>query len=463
MSRSGLSGLTIGGLVSLALVQPMLIPLDVGAVPACAPQINRQLEGAALKGAHWGIVIQDLDSGQTLYQKNAHRLFVPASTLKLLTTATALQLLGPDYRWQTPLYLQGQGPNLEQLTLFAQGDPTLTTAHLKAIAESLQTQGIRRINRLTLADPQPQKNPYPDSWEWGDLPYAYAPILSAAILNENQVTLTVTPQELGQPLALSWSDSLALPVGYLDNQTRTVATNPQPLSLEPRWGKNPWLLRGSLSPDAPPVTLRLGVPEPHRYFLAVWQRELRNQGIEVEKTQLLPALEPPPSIPWLTLISAPLKNVMARINQDSHNLYAEALGRLWTPLEGQAFWHSLFPDLSLKVVDSSGLSRQNLLSPQFLVQLLAHMTHTPYADIYKQSLAIAAQGGTLQNRFRDTVVAGKLWGKTGTLGGTAGLAGYMQINEQKTRIVVILVNNSVLESRPLRQALDDIVLLAHQC
>jgi D-alanyl-D-alanine carboxypeptidase/D-alanyl-D-alanine-endopeptidase (penicillin-binding protein 4) len=91
------------------------------------------------------------------------------------------------------------------------------------------------------------------------------------------------------------------------------------------------------------------------------------------------------------------------------------------------------------------------------------MAHTPHADIYKQSLAIAGQGGTLQNRLRDTVVAGKLWGKTGTLGGTAGLAGYMEIDAQKTRIVVILVNNSVLESPQLRQALDDIVLLAHQC
>jgi len=441
----------------------MLIPWGLGAVPACAPQINRQLEGAALKGAYWGIVIQDLDSGQTLYQKNARQLFVPASTLKLLTTAMALQFLGPHYRWQTPLYLRGQGPNLEQLTLFAQGDPTLTTAHLKAIADSLQAQGIRRINRLTLADPQPQKNPYPDSWEWGDLPYAYAPNLSTAILNENQVTLTVTPQELDQPLALSWSDSLAFPVGYLDNQTRTVAASPQPLSLEPRWGKNPWILRGSLNPDAPPVTLRLSIPEPHRYFLAVWQRELRNKGIEVGKTELLPALEPPLFAPWLTLTSAPLENVIARINQDSHNLYAEALGSLWSPLEGQAFWLSLFPDLSFKVVDSSGLSRQNLLSPQFLVQLLTHMAHTPYADIYKRSLAIAAQGGTLQNRLKDTVVAGKFWGKTGTLGGTASLAGYMEINEQKTRIVVILVNNSVLESPQLRQALDDILLLAHQC
>lgn len=412
--------------------------------------IETHLARPDLAQGHWGVVIQDLASGETLYERNGDQLFTPASSLKLLVTAAALRHLGADFRWQTPLYLQGAPPVLAELTLNAQGDPTLTTADLAKLAQDLRQRGVTVIQTLTLVDATPPQRRHPDSWEGGDLTYSYAPPVNQAILNGNQGTLTLTPQAPGQPLKLEVSDPLALGTVSLSNQTR-VASEPEPLALAGIWGTSQWILTGALPPTAEPARLNFAIPDPGAYFLAVLRQELSRQGIEIRQKRLVRDFTPS-SAPGLILTSPPLGEIVARINQDSDNLYAEALGRL---LERR----NLSPgteDVQLK--DYSGLSRQNLVSPRFLTDLLKEMKQAPSAPVFRDSLALMGERGTLRNRLQDTPIAGKFWGKTGALTGTVSLTGYWQISPRQTLGVAIFANNSPLGPGDLRRAIDELLL-----
>ena len=111
------------------------------------------------------------------------------------------------------------------------------------------------------------------------------------------------------------------------------------------------------------------------------------------------------------------------------------------------------------LVDGSGLSRHNLITPQMLVKVLSLMASSPQYKTYRNSLALAGVNGTLKKRFRDTVVQGNLWGKTGSLTGVATLAGYLNLPQGENLVLSIMVNNSDRSGRELRQAIDEIVLL----
>ncbi|MEM7595188.1 MAG: D-alanyl-D-alanine carboxypeptidase/D-alanyl-D-alanine-endopeptidase, partial [Cyanobacteria bacterium P01_A01_bin.83] len=169
--------------------------------------------------------------------------------------------------------------------------------------------------------------------------------------------------------------------------------------------------------------------------------------------------------------SLPMEQILEEINQESNNLYAEAVGKLLakklnseTPIE--AIKSSLDtiginPD-EYVLIDVSGLSRQNLITPQALIAILRTMSQLPEGISYRQTLALAGTNGTLKNRFVNSPVADNLWAKTGTLTGVGSLSGYL-INGQDTDLVLsILVNNSELKSNKIRQAIDQIIVILNQ-
>ncbi|MGL5035220.1 MAG: D-alanyl-D-alanine carboxypeptidase/D-alanyl-D-alanine endopeptidase, partial [Microcystaceae cyanobacterium] len=162
--------------------------------------------------------------------------------------------------------------------------------------------------------------------------------------------------------------------------------------------------------------------------------------------------------------SLPLSEIIKITNQDSNNLYAEAL---LNSLKNQANSNpepikitfknlGLNPD-SLILKDGSGLARQNLVSPRFFNQVLLQLAPN---QTYRNSLAIAGQSGTLKNRFVDTPLAGKLQGKTGTLSGVSSLSGYFTDANNQPFVFSILVNNANLPSSVLRETIDQILLLS---
>ncbi|MDX1373406.1 MAG: D-alanyl-D-alanine carboxypeptidase, partial [Nitrososphaeraceae archaeon] len=98
--------------------------------------------------SHWGIFAQNLETEEILYQLNEDKYFVPASNIKLITSAAALFTLGKDFQIRTSFYATGSSPNLESLTIVGRGDPTLTTEHLQKMVQQLKISGVEQINQL---------------------------------------------------------------------------------------------------------------------------------------------------------------------------------------------------------------------------------------------------------------------------------------------------------------------------
>ncbi len=452
---------------NFAVATPRL-PLRLAPTPAldslCSEQFSKKietyLERPDLASAHWGIVFQALESDQPLYSRNGEKLFVPASNLKLLTTAAALASFGPDYRYKTPLYSLGKPPVLEHVRLVAQGDPSLTSQTLEVIARELREAGVIQIKQLILEDPLTPTGDRRLSWEWDDLTYGYAPGVNRAILNQNQVQLSLSPQSLGQPLQVSWSDLIAGQQWYVINRTKTVAKPQNQLKISQPQGRNQLWLTGDMAPGQPPDLTTLAIPQPRDYFLHVWRQTLTKAEIQVDSLLLNPAnASLHAENPWQAIASPPLGEMIKTVNQESNNLYAESLLNKLSEAFPEDPWQALNLPQSQHLRDGSGLSRQNLLSPQTLVNVLIKMQKTPS---YRESLAIAGVTGTLKSRFLSTDLVGKVQGKTGTLTGVAGLSGYLATPGQNSLAFSILVNNAHTKPTQLREAMDQIILWASQ-
>ena len=170
----------------------------------------------------------------------------------------------------------------------------------------------------------------------------------------------------------------------------------------------------------------------------------------------------------LEISSSTIQELITETNQESNNLYAEALLNLiqenhnsLDSLKNILTKLGLDPN-SYVLKDGSGLSRQNLVSPAVFVQLLTAMAQSTHGESYRKSLAIAAETGTLKGRFQDTAVAGKLHAKTGTLSGSSSLSGYLDNPNFQPLVFSILVNNSEQASPFLRKAIDSIIILLSQ-
>ena len=438
-----------------------------------ASEINKIINRPQLRRSHWGIEIQTLEEGKTLYSLNGDQFFTPASSLKLLTSAAVLLELGSDYRIKTPLYSVGDGPNLSSLRFQGQGDPTVSTESLKTIVHQLQQKGIKKIENLIIDDSYfapPLINP---TWEWLDVHSYFATAVNSTILNQNTVTLTLFPQEIGQPVKYTWSDAIAARQWQVINQTTTgKADIDYGIELDSYLGQPILQLRGELGVNEPADVWDLAVLNPAQYFLESWRSQLTKAGISVIRGEVINQPESNPEEQELLTINAPpMQQLLTVINQSSNNLYAEVLGKILAKELNQetatdAIEYSLtnlgIKPNTYKLVDASGLSRQNLITPQTLVNTLRLMSQLPQGKSYQESLAVAGVSGTLKNRYANSSIIGNLFGKTGTLTGVSTLSGYIFDHQNSTLIFSIIVNNSDLKSKSIRQVIDQITVITNR-
>jgi D-alanyl-D-alanine carboxypeptidase/D-alanyl-D-alanine-endopeptidase (penicillin-binding protein 4) len=434
--------------------------------------------------AHWGISIQTLstrDGGSTLYATNAQHYFLPASNLKLLTTAAALRKLGSQFRIRTSVY--GVGSSLvAALRVQGRGDPSLTDAQLRVLAQQLRRQGVRQVNQLIGSDDYfrgPILNP---SWEVEDIQADYGAPVNSLILNQNAVELKLHPQAIGQPLRVEWANPIEAKSWRIDNSAIAVAaTEPGSVNVSRDLGRPVIQISGQLPVNSEPESIAVAVPDPAQHFLRHFRQALLAQQISVNQTQVAPS-RAMGERELAAVDSPPLAQLLVETNQESNNLYAESLLRTLgiDPEEslpnrskvtmdsaterGLAVVKTTLTGLGVNpegyvMADGSGLSRHNLVSPEALVQTLKAMAKLPEAATYRASLPVAGVSGTLQNRFRNTPAQGILHAKTGTLSGVSALSGYLNSPNFQPLVFSILVNQSDQPSPVLRQAIDEIVLL----
>ena len=460
-------------------------PLVAQTTPAgtlCPAQLGRAItlitSRSSLAGVRWGILVQRLGTGtdrQTLFARNASKLFIPASNNKLLTTAAALKALGAQYRFHTAVYGSSNQTNPTTLRIVGHGDPSLTTAQLAALAQQLKQQGIQQVGQLIGDDTYfrgAASNPY---WDKDDALEGYGAPVNSLMLNQNGIGMTLFPQRVGQPLQVQWDDPTDANTWRLSNQTTTVSAQ-EGEYVDAVRAPDQWLIRvtGQLRAGSEAEPIAVSIPNPGNYLIDKFRTALTNANITVQSATVVKATPAPPGEPELAAVeSAPLAQLLIETNRESNNTYAEALlktlGATQTPSQdatagGIAAVKATLTPLGVNaagysMVDGSGLASRNRVSPEALVQTLQAMAQLPTAAVYRNSLSVAGSSGTLKNRFRNTPAQGRLQAKTGTISGVVSLSGYLAPPNYPNVVLSILTNASGTPATTVRGAVDDIVLV----
>ncbi len=417
--------------------------------------LREQVEALAqgLKEAKVGVLIYSTRAGQAVYGLNEREPFRLASNTKLLTTASALARLGPDFRFRTSVGTIGA-----DLHVFGGGDPNLSgrfheddpVAIFRQWAAKLKAAGVARVENLVLHTGAFDGQHLNPGWKGYDLWWWWSAPFGALSLNDNCVDLRVEPGAEGEPLKVRISPETAYVT--IVNQTRTSAKPQRPFGFTRAPGTNTITLRGELGARA---SYSVAIHDPSAFFGAVLKETLAREGIEVagrvEESEK-PA-EECPGYRELAFWESGLPATLAACNQPSQNFYAEMLLRTlgWkskgkgTLENGLAAAREFLAGEAkleeLSQQDGSGLTRENRASPADLVKLLLHMRSHKDGKVFIDSLpSNGAAKGTLRNRMTAADVRGRVRAKTGHISGVSALSGYAESLGGDTWIFSILVN-----------------------
>ena len=448
--------------------------------------------GQAAKG-EWGLLIADAKTGEALFELNADRYFVPASNMKLFTTALALAKLGREYRFQTTLESLAQptadGKVAGPLFLVGRGDPNLSNrkwpyaqkeefdgAPERAIAEladALVTKGVKEISGDIVGDDSyfPRER-YPNGWEIDDMVWEYGAAISAIVVDDNTVQLTLSAGEkAGDHVEAVVSP--ATPEFVVDNEVITSAAGVKAdLTLKREPGSNLITILGTLPAKSPSRKLTLAIQEPALHAAAMLKRLLVERGIQVDGVPRALSFPPGPPTGEARVVlaehlSIPLGDSVRLVNKISQNLHTEMLLRtaarqkgIWATPEDLVNFPADFyavagiPSGDVVQTDGSGLSRHDLVTPRAVVALLLYAQKQPWFGDYYGSLPVAGVDGTLEDRMKNSIAAGRLHAKTGSVEHVRTRAGYAELPSGRRLVFSFMSNNMGSKSHEATDALD---------
>lgn len=426
------------------------------AISATLPKAVRdELKRAKIPLSSVSIVVQQSDTRTPLISQNAEQTMNPASTMKLLTTISALDILGPAYQWKTEAYLDGKLENgvLQGDLIFkGYGDPKLTIERFWLFLRELRQRGLREIRGDVVLDHSFFEVVDHDPGAFDNdptRPYNVGP--NALLLNFNALRL-----RLSQNGALTNAVVEPALSGYtISNRITTVVRMPcgGDNTYKPRLEFRNIVLEGAIPVDCGEMDDYFALLPHDEYFLAVFSDLWKELGGALQG-KLRKGSAPPNQIPFATYFSPPLSEVIRDINKYSNNTMARQLfltlgtteglpGSIASSTKAITRWldeHKLaFPELVLE--NGAGLSRTERISAQHLAQLLRHAAHSPFAAELEASLPILGVDGTVRKRFKDSELAGQAHLKTGTLEGVKSVAGYVHAKSGKQWIVVFIINH----------------------
>ncbi len=442
-----------------------------------ATEIDRIIDRPELRRYRWGIVVRDLNGTSQLYNRDGDRLFIPASNVKLITTAVALRQLGATRRLRTSVYQLPSTGNRANLVVVGRGDPSLTVAKLPLLVQQLKQRGITQIDRISFDDGYFRGEQLNSGWEWGDLSTDYAPAINGLMLNQNSNPLTVSPQQVGLPLKYAWKDP-SLNNWQIDNQSLTaVASQTDRVDAIAMFGKSTIRLTGKLAPNAPSTQIDLPLVNPAGSFMNAFNQSLNRSGISIGNTRLVME-QNIFNLPEIAAIDSPtIRELINETNQKSNNVYAEVLlksiGRthpthytssedtsaLGIALVKQRLTEMGVDPQTYSLYDGSGLSRHNLVAPATFVRVLSTMATTSVGQIYRDSLPISGISGSLKNRMKGTLAQGIVRAKTGSLSGVASLSGYINPPKYSPLVFSIILNQHDRPTSQIVKVIDEIVIV----
>ena len=410
------------------------------------------------------MLVTDAETGDVLFTLNPAQYFTPASNTKLFTTALALATLGSDYRIRTTVEATGMidpaGRLRGDLVLVGRGDDLANRVFpfskqvqrdgppekvLAGFADQLARRGVKQIDGDVVADDSylvPAR--FPSGWTVDDTVWSYGAAVSAIAVNDNALTLEVRPGEArGAPLRFSVD-----PAGSLYSVRNEALTPAAGTEAQLRLARDPesriFILSGTLPLDAPRRPLSVAVQEPAENAAALLAHLLEARGVHIlGRSRARHAGDPelsasPPSRTVLAEHLSPtlLENVRLT-NKISDNLHAELLLRVAAKEKGGAdtlddalkFAEQFRQGIGLApedvlLKDGSGLSRDDLATPESFVHLLAYIARQPWGAAFLGTLPVAGVDGTLENRMKGTAAAGRIQAKTGQVDHVEDLSGF---------------------------------------
>lgn len=436
-----------------------------------------------------GISVVQISTGKTIYHRNDDRLLLPASNMKLLTSALALQRLGPDYKFTTKLLLAPSG----DLVLLGSGDPSISgrvfpydkdapagpgLRAIEDLADQAVKSGIARIDGDIVGDDRLYPwAPYAPSWTQDDaLRESGAPV-SALTLDENVLTLVIRPGEHPGDLAHIALDP-ALEYYAIDNRIATVGANAGPrIRIARANGSRQVELWGSIPASGEAIRETLAIDDPALYAACALYDALTRRGIAISgrprarHRATFQDDEPSAGNVIASRESPPLENLLQVMDKVSQNLFAELMLRE----VGRVTRHTGTRDAGLeelsaflqeigaakddaRVEDGSGLARNAMLTPRLLTKLLAFMQASPHQEQWLALLPVGGEDGTLRHRFAGAKDAAAIHAKTGSLARSLALSGYADSKTYGRVAFSIIVNDFSAPQSEVRALIDKIAL-----
>ena len=400
----------------------------------------------ASRGGEWGVVVVSLASGDTLFARNADRQLLPASTMKLFTSAVALERFGADYRFTTEVLREGavgsDGVLRGNLILRGAGDPSFSRRFadgtsgetpMAAIARLVWQAGVRRVSGDIVGDASAfDDRMVPEGWRSRYLGAHYAARVSALSYNEN--LLTVRVKAAGKSAAVSFEPALS---GLaVVNNVKVVSGRGARIGV--RQTDDGIEVRGTVGAAGSGTSVQVVAEHPALMTTAAFRAALEAQGIVVEsQVRLGKAANGAPRV--AVLPSATLGELVTTMNGESNNHFAEMLFRNSARSVGVVgsadnanillrrflYEKAGVQPTDVYAADGSGLSTADRVTPRAMVQLLGYASRAPWHDVLEQSLPVAGRTETLRRRMKYTPAMGNLHAKTGTTNDVASLGGYV--------------------------------------
>lgn len=414
-----------------------------------------ELKRAHIPLSSVGIVVQRSDTRTPLLTRNASKAMNPASTMKLLTTFAALEMLGPAYQWRTEAYLDGvleEGVLEGNLVFKGYGDPKLTIEQFWLWLRELRQRGLREIHGDIVLDRSFFEGISHDPAEFDNDPTrAYNVGPNALLLNFNALRLRLVPGAAQAEALLEPNLS-----GY-DIKNRITTTESQPCrggdNYTARLEERSIVLEGTLPTECGAVDDYLALLSHDEYFFAVFRSLWEELGGTFQGA-LREGSAPAGLTAFSTWQSRSLLEAIRDINKFSNNImarqlfltlgvaggYPASIERSVTEITQWLYTQNLeFPELVLE--NGAGLSRRERISAQHLADLLGRAARSPYSAELESSLPILGMDGTMKKRLKGNGIAGYGHIKTGMLEGVKSIAGYVHAGDGTQWIVVFIINH----------------------
>ena len=464
------------------LVLTLLACVLVGSAPSAAPppladRVDDLLRRWDVDEAFWGIAVYDVEAEEMIYSRNPQQSFLPASNQKIITSATALDVLGSTHRYETVLHYDGttEGAVMSgDLVLEGSGDPTFGSSQvrgedpLQVWSDRLAEMGVERIEGRLIGDDNAfDDRPYPEGWTVNYITDQKGRYMgnSAGGLSyrDNVVPVTVRATSPGAAprVVVQPSDVVSI-----DNRAETSARwRGSTLQINRTFSTNELVLTGSVARSYD-GSVAVPISDPTDFTLQSFVKRLNEAGIETDLEVVdIDDLETRPDrgSPLFVEYSRPLSEIAAVVNKESNNFYAEQIFRSYgwggsargAARRSEAFLQEAGINTQKVLIhDGSGLSRKDLVTPQAMVQLLAHMTDHEEREAFLASLPRGGENNTtLDYRLADT----RVQAKTGSLEFVRALSGYTERANGDRIAFALFANNYTGPSYRISRTIDDIV------